>query len=542
MDQKTPKPDYSELIRFLKKPESYPYQLEDVQHIQTHISHVFLAGSFVYKIKKPLDLGFLDYSTLEKRKTLCEKEVELNRRLSDDIYIGVVGFIKQDGRYTFEEEVLESGDIAEYAVKMRRLPEEYFLHQFIEEDSLSRSHLDRVADTLASFYTDQNRNSDLSKWGKIETIKVNTDENFDQTKQFINQTIGQNSFEAIRYFTCQFFRERAELFQQRIEYGRIVDGHGDLHLEHIHITPEKVQIYDCIEFNERFRYGDLAADLAFLAMDLDFNHLWEMERYFVDQMAERLGDDSLLEIIDFYKCYRAYVKGKVKSFQSTEEEVPESEREKAKEKARQYFNLSLRYALLGSEPAVIIFMGRVGTGKSTLANHLANRLGIKSFSSDTVRKSLAGLPLDKRTPASDRPSLYTPDMTSKTYGRLTNSAIREIPKGRHAILDATFSNAERRQELKDELGKQSISYLFIEARASEKTIIGRLEAREEKQDVISDARREDFEMLNSGYSSPDELDEKQIIHVSTDMSLDETIQELYKKMIDHHIEKGSSNR
>jgi len=541
MNQQVLKQGYSELIHFLEKPGSYPHQPKDVQHIQTHISHVFLAGSFVYKIKKPLELGFLDYSTLQKRKTYCYREVELNRRLSDDIYLGVIGFKKNNGHYQFAEGDLDSKKITEYAVKMRRLPEEYFLHHIIEEESLACDHLDRVADKLASFYRSQNRHKEMSKWGEIDTIKVNTDENFDQTTSFIGNTISSSAFKAIRYFTNHYLKEREELFQKRIETGRIVDGHGDLHMEHIYITPEKVQIYDCIEFNERFRYGDLAADLAFLAMDLDFHNCWQPERYFVEQMAEKLKDERLPGIIDFYKCYRAYVKGKVKSFQSAEDDVPDKDRQRAEQKAEQYFNLSLRYALLGSDPAVIIFMGRVGTGKSTLANHLADKLNIDSISSDYVRKSLAGLPLEERTPASDRSSLYTPEMTAKTYGRMLKSAISEIAKGRPVILDATFSDKERRQKLRKALGNESIPCMFIEARASDKIILDRLEAREEKQDVISDARREDFEMLNSGYNSPDEINESEIIHIRTDTSLDETIREIYRKMIDHHIEKKYAN-
>lgn len=537
MDQQKLKPGYSELIHFLEKPGSYPHQPEDVQHIQTHISQVFLAGSFVYKVKKPLNLGFLDYSTLQKRKSCCYREVELNRRLSDDIYLGVIGFIKKNGHYKFVEDDLDSNEITEYAVKMRRLPEEYFLHHFIEEDSLAREHLDRVADKLASFYRNQNRHNELSKWGKIHTIRVNTDENFDQTTSFIGNTISSNTFEAIRYFTNHYLKDREELFRKRMETGRIVDGHGDLHLEHIHITPEKVQIYDCIEFNERFRYGDLAADLAFLAMDLDFHNCWKFERYFVDQMAESLEDERLPGIIDFYKCYRAYVKGKVKSFQSAEDDVPEKDRERAKQRAEKYFDLSLRYALLGSDPVLIIFMGRVGTGKSTLAIHLADKLNIYSISSDYVRKSLAGLPLEERTPASDRPSLYSSEMTRKTYGRMLNSAMHEIAKGRPVILDATFSRKERRQKLREKLEKETIPYLFIEAQASDKTILARLEAREEKQDMISDARREDFRMLDSGYSSPDEINESQILHVCTEPSPDETIREMYRKMIDHNIDR-----
>lgn len=537
MDQKTPRPGYSDLIQFLGKPVSYPHQPEDVQHIQTHISHVFLAGSFVYKIKKPLDLGFLDYSTLQKRKICCQREVELNRRLSDDIYIGVVGFTTKNEHFQFVEDNLDSEAIVEYAVKMHRLPEEYFLHRLTEENTLTTKHIDRVADKLTGFYKAQEQNSNLNHWGSVESIRVNTDENFEQTKQFTGETIERVSFDAIRYFNDRYFQKRRSLFHQRTESGKIVDGHGDLHLEHIHITPEKVQIYDCIEFNERFRYGDLAADLAFLAMDLDFNHCWQLERYFVEQMAKKLKDETLFEIIDFYKCYRAYVKGKVKSFQSAEKEVPENERTQAKVKARKYFDLSLRYALLGSEPVVLVMMGRVGTGKSTLAKHLADRLEVKIYSSDHIRKYMARIPLEKRTPASVRPELYTEEMTSEVYDRLINSAVHEVSKGLPAILDATFSAKERRQKLRDQLEKASVPYLFIETVASENTIIERLKDREKAHGVISDARCEDFEMLNSAYRAPDEIDEKRIIHVSTDTPLDDTIQELYRKMVDQHIEK-----
>ena len=535
MNQLALKQGYSELIHFLENPGSYPHQPKDVQHIQTHISHVFLAGSFVYKIKKPLELGFLDYSTLQKRKTYCYREVELNQRLSDDIYLGVIGFIKKNEHYQFVEGDLDSKEITEYAVKMRRLSEEFFLHHYIQEESLTCDHLDRVADKLASFYRNQNRLKELSKWGETDTIKVNTDENFDQTTSFIGNTISSGTFEAIRYFTNHYLKEREELFRNRMETGRIVDGHGDLHLEHIHITPEKVQIYDCIEFNERFRYGDLAADLAFLAMDLDFHNCWQSERYFVDQMARKLKDDRLPGIIDFYKCYRAYVKGKVKSFQSAEDDVPDKDRQRAERKAEQYFNLSLRYALLGSDPKVIIFMGRTGTGKSTLASHLAKKLNIDSISSDYVRKSLAGLPPEERTSPSYRPTLYSSEMTTKTYGRMLNTAIQEIAKGRPVILDATFSDKEQRQKLSRALENESIPTLFIEAQASDKTILARLEKREQKKNVISDARREDFELLDSGYSSPDEINESQILHVHTDTNLDETIREVYRKIIEHHI-------
>lgn len=530
--------DFSELIYFLKKRESYPHPVDKVEHIQTHISHVFIAGSFVYKLKKPVDFGFLDYSTLQKRKKYCQREVELNRRLSDDIYIGVVRILKEGNHYFFEENETGSGVTIEYVVKMRKLQDTYFLNRIVERGELTNKHLDRVADILTTFYLNQNHSKDLSEWGTIETIKFNTDENFSQTEQFIGHSIPQNAFKAIRYFTNNYFQKNKDLFQRRIEDGRIVDGHGDLHLEHIHISPEKVQIYDCIEFNNRFRYGDFAADLAFLAMDLDFNKCMCEERYFVDMMSEKLKDDELSQIIDFYKCYRAYVKGKVKSLQSVEEEVPEENRKLLKEKASLYFKLSLNYALVGSEPMVIVIMGRIATGKSTLAEALSDQLNIDLFSSDRVRKSLAGLPLTQRTPVNKRRSIYSPEMSEKTYGTLISKAKDSVDNGKSVILDATFNKREFREKLQDCFKKKAV-LLFVEVKASDEIILKRLKARNKEENVISDARLEDFEKLAASYTSPAEMDSQSFITVHTDQSLEDSLEQLYQKMIDRHLDRIS---
>lgn len=535
MDKQAQKYSFKELLHFLEEPDFYPHKPDKVQHIQTHISHVFIADFFVYKLKKPVNFGFLDYSKLKKRKKYCYREVELNRRLSDDIYLGVTGFARQNEKFVFEEDNPDSESIVEYAVKMRKLPDEYFLHRYIEEDSLTTEHLDRVADTLASFYLNQNKSADLSKWGEVETIKVNTNENFAQTEKFIGNTIHRRSFYAIRYFTNRYFQQNEQFFQHRTETGRIVDGHGDLHLEHIHITPDKVQIYDCIEFNERFRYGDLAADLAFLAMDLDFNGCRNEEHYFIKQMAKKLNDKELLQIIDFYKCYRAYVKGKVKSLQSAEEEVSKENRERSVKIAARYFKLSLQYALIGSKPVVIIFMGRIGTGKSTLAAYLAEQLNIEHFSSDKIRKSLAKLPLTGRTPQPRREALYAPTMSDKTYSSLITKAMEKTNQGEPVILDATFGAKRLRRKLTDCFESNRIEYIFVEVQASDKTIADRLKVREKQNNVISDARLEDFENLNANYEAPFEINDRHLIKVSTKQSKKDSIIELYRKLIDNNF-------
>lgn len=526
----------SGLLEFLGRRESYPHHPNTVKHIQTHISHVFMVPPLVYKIKKPVDFEFLDYSSLEKRRRLCHREVELNRRLCEGVYLGVVAIVKEEGHYRFTDEN-KTKSVVEYAVRMRELSEEHFLHHYIDEGTLSSDHLDRVAKKLTDFYMNQEIDENIAKWGRIENIRVNTDENFRQTKEFIDQTIEQHTFDAIQTFTNQYYEKHDTLFAQRIEDGRIVDGHGDLHLEHIHITPDQVRIYDCIEFNDRFRYGDLAADLAYLAMDLDFNDCWQQGRYFIDRMSRELDDSDLLQIIDFYKCYRAYVKGKVKSLQSAEEEVEPEERAQAADLAGRYFNLSLRYALLGSKPVVLVFMGRVGTGKSTLAKQIAEKLNLAYFSSDCIRKEMAGVPLTKRVSSSEREKLYSAEMSEKTYDKIRKKAVQKIEEGESVILDATFSHKAGRQKLVTQLEGTNGDYCFVEIQASNKVIKDRLMARQAQEDVISDARLEDFEMLNEKYNPPCELAGDRLIEIDSERAVGESTCQLYEKLVARHINR-----
>lgn len=529
----------SKLLQFLENPDSYEHAPGSVEHVQTHISHVFIADPYVYKFKKPVNFEFLDFSTLEKRKHYCQREVELNRRLCEDIYLGVVPVREQGDTFQIGEK--GEGTVVDYAVKMKRMSEEYFLHSYIDRDELNQDHLDRIAGTLSEFYNCQKPDREISQWGEIDKVRYNTDENFRQTKPFIGDTIDHYSYRAIKKYTGQYFNRFHELFESRIKNNCIVDGHGDLHLEHIHITPEKVRIYDCIEFNDRFRYGDTAADLAFLAMDLDFNRCSREERYFINRMAELLKDPELLIHLDFYKCYRAYVKGKVKSLQSAEEEVGEENREKAGKRARDYFDLSLHYATLGSRPTVLAVMGRIATGKSTIASELGNKLNVHRYSSDRIRKRLMGVPLAERTDASKREQMYSKEMSLKTYDQLLKEAQKHIERSESVVLDATYSREEERQKLIDSVTSLEADYCFIEVRATDEVILERLNERVQKEGVISDARAEDFEELSRYYIPPEEIAEDHIIRINTDRSPDATLYGLYERLIERHLDKVAAD-
>ena len=310
----------------------------DVRLVQTHISFVLLAGEFVYKFKKPVDFGFLDFSTLEKRQHCCEQELLLNRRLCPDIYLDLVTVTQEGDSYTLNG----SGEIVEYAVKMARMPEEKMMGNLIQAGELDRVHIDTIVDKLIPFYQQADRTSEIDEYGTAKSVGVNVLENFEQTQGFINNgAITQEQFDKISSWSKDFLCQE-ELFAQRIKDGNIRDCHGDLYSANICLA-DKVYVYDCIEFNRRFRYCDKASDIGFLAMDLDFHGLQELSGYCIDQFCERSGDNTLKEMLNFYKCYRAYVRGKIGLFTAADPAVDEAVKKSCTEAAAKYFALAESY-------------------------------------------------------------------------------------------------------------------------------------------------------------------------------------------------------
>ena len=314
---------------------------DTVRLVQTHISLVLLAGEFVYKFKKPVDFGFLDFSSLEKRKHCCEQELLLNRRLCPEIYLDLVTVSKQGDNYTLDG----NGEAIEYGVKMVRMPEEKMMGNLIRAGKLDRIHIDTIVDKLTPFYQQAERTSEIDGYGTAESVAVNVLENFEQTKGFIgNGALSQEQFDKISTWSKEFLSQE-ELFAQRIKDGNIRDCHGDLYSANICLA-DKVYIYDCIEFNRRFRYCDIASDVAFLAMDLDYQGLPELSEYFITTFISHSEDQALRTMLPFYKCYRAYVRGKIGLFTAHAPEVDQKTKELCLQQARQYFQLANHYATI----------------------------------------------------------------------------------------------------------------------------------------------------------------------------------------------------
>ncbi len=326
------------LVQALLKPETYSHHPQKVELVQTQMSFLFLTGDYAYKVKKPVDLGYLDYTTLEKRRFFCRQEVELNRRLCPDAYVEVVPIVTRQGRIYLGGD----GEIIEYAVKMKQLPAERMMDKLLPRNLVTGDMVAGVSEKLAAFHHEARTSPEIGSYGKLEAIKINTDENFNQTEKYIDISIPSATFNQIKAYSDNFLKANKSLFDKRVKEGRIKDCHGDLHAAHVCIT-NGICIYDCIEFNDRFRYGDVASEVAFLAMDLDrFRHT-DLSRAFVDAYVRMSGDKELRQLLNFYKCYRAYVRGKVSSFMLDDTYISETEKAGMLATARMYFELAQSY-------------------------------------------------------------------------------------------------------------------------------------------------------------------------------------------------------
>jgi len=350
-------------VRALLKPEAYPYRPQEIELVQTQMSFVFLAGEYVYKIKKPVNLGYLDYTSLERRHFFCRQELDLNRRLCPDAYLAVVpittslpGPKRLRGEAAAKSEtpryargrlrnpvcIEGEGETIEYAVKMKRLPQDRMMDVLLPEGQVTSEMVAGVAKKLVGFHRKAETNPEIATFGSLDVIRGNWDENFAQTEKYNGLTIFRVKYEQIKRYVDDFMNDNTDLFGKRLVGGRIRDCHGDLHAAHVCFTDD-ICIYDCIEFNDRFRYGDVASELAFLAMDLDRYKQAGLSRHLVNTYVELSHDEELLRLLDFYKCYRAYVRGKVESFKLDDALISQSEKAKALESACSYFQLAESY-------------------------------------------------------------------------------------------------------------------------------------------------------------------------------------------------------
>ena len=484
-------PRLPKLIQALLDTKIYPDKTDRVELVQTQMSFVFLTGDYVYKIKKPVNLGYLDYSTLGKRHYYCQREVELNQRLCPETYLGVVPIVRTEKNIT----IGGKGKTIEYAVKMRQLPPEKMLSALLSNNKVSPEMIDRVAQKLAEFHKKAETSYNIGTFGSFDTVRVNTDENFRQTEKYIGITISPEKYRRINDYTSRFIERNTMLFQKRIAGGKIRDCHGDLRAAHICVT-NGICIYDCIEFNDRFRYCDVASEVAFLAIDLDHYGRADFSHSFVEAYVNSSHDNGLTQILGFYKCYRAYVRGKVESFKLDDPYIDEAEKRQTMEVAVSYFDLAGFY--IRPKPVLFITAGLTGTGKTVLARALAKRTGAVVISSDITRKRLADIPPAEHRFAKFGEGIYTGEFSRLTYDTMFAEARGYLSKGNSVILDASFIKTEERQKAQNLAQETNADYFILECNLAEDQIRQRLTRRLE-EGTVSDGRWEIFESQKKNF-------------------------------------------
>ena len=476
----------ADLIAAMTEPGFYPERPPNVEFRQTHISCVFLAGQSVYKIKKPVRFPFVDYSTLKLRYEFCQEEVRLNRRLTPRVYLGVFPIIRGPQGLALGAEPVEQFDptAVEYAVKMRRLPDERSLERLVRANQVNDTDMRRIAQVLAKFHAEAARDQSV-RYGSPEVVGEVVSRNLEECRGFIGDTIGEAEFQRIDRFNRSFIDTNRRLLERRAATGMVREGHGDLRSEHICMTAE-VDVIDCVEFSEGLRYVDIASDLAFLLMDLDRLGAPALGRQLLTTYVEQIADPELPRLLNFYKCYRAAVRAKVSSLKAMQDKVLEPQRRSVRETARNYFAASLGYAKAGS-PVLIVVCGLPASGKSTIAKALAERSGFPVFNSDVIRKRLAGKAPTSRAGADWRQGIYAPELTDATYAALLTEAAAVLRSGTGAIIDATYAETDERVAVRDMARQIAVPIVFVECAVGDAEVKARLDARARQPDAVSDA-------------------------------------------------------
>jgi aminoglycoside phosphotransferase family enzyme/predicted kinase len=473
---------------------------------------VFLAGAYAYKVKKPVDFGFLDFSTLERRETDARLELDLNRRLSPDIYLGLSHVVRRDDSFYLDG----AGERVEPVVRMRRLPDAGMLVNLLADQAVTPALVRRIARRLAWFHKRAATGAGVDEYGTLGAIRRNWQDNFLQLAPFDGRTISKTVNDAVRDYIERYLATYRELFDARLAEGRIRDGHGDLHASSICVQGRHIWLFDCLEFSPRYRCGDVAGEVAFLAMDLDHFGRADLATAFVDAYVAVSGDEQVRVLLAFYACYRAYVRGKVRSLRLTELDGSGTAAHihAVEEDARAYFDLARSYTGWPAGPLLVTVMGLPASGKTTLAQALAGRLGLVHVNSDVVRKELAGSRATEHHDDRFGQGLYTATATRRTYAALRRRAGRWLGRGHSVVLDATFGDAEERSALARLARRRGLPLLVVECTADHAELRRRLAARRAEPGRASDARLELWPRLLASYAEPTEFPERLAIDSS----------------------------
>jgi aminoglycoside phosphotransferase family enzyme/predicted kinase len=513
----------------LLRPEAYgDFRPRAVGLAETHISWVFFVDGEVFKVKKPVDLGFLDFRSIEQRKTACKAEVRLNARLAPEVYRGLVPIRRgEDGRSC----VGEYGPIVDWAVHMARLPDERRADLMLARGELSNEAIDTIATRIAAFHAAAGSGAHTARFGTSEAVAYNIEENFAQTRALIDKYLSPQEAEEIVRWQTAFVRGHQSLFARRIAAGRVRDGHGDLRLEHVYLEPSgPPTIIDCIEYSERFRFADVCADIAFLSMDLASHGRVDLAERLLARYAREANDFDLYALVDFYESYRAYVRGKIAAIVAADDQLDPGARERAERDARRYFLLALsadrRPLLL---PALVVVGGIIASGKSTIAERIGLEMSAPVVDADRTRKAILGVAAGHPIHEPAWQGAYDPAFTEKVYSEVLRRAEVVLASRRPVVVDASFRSRAMRQAVRDLASRHNVPFRFVECRAEASTCRSRLTARGGERGV-SDGRLEIFDAFCARFEPVVELSPDDHVVVDTVRPLEESVTALRTRL------------
>jgi aminoglycoside phosphotransferase family enzyme/predicted kinase len=479
-------PSLPDFIQQMLQPGFYPHRVtQPVQLIQTHASFVLLTGDYVYKIKKPVNFGFLDYSNLEKRQHFCTQELIMNRRTVPEIYLEVLPIIQTGDRFQLasNSQSLTSAEIpVEYALKMQQFPQESLFLSLLERGQLTEQLIEDLGREVAKFHSTAISDNYIRKFGEVSQIREAIDNNYVIAQKYIGGPQTQTQYQETKNYTDLFFAKNKELFDRRIANNKIRECHGDLHLRNIALWQDKILLFDCIEFNEPFRFVDVMYDVAFTVMDLESRGRRDLGNAFLNTYIEQTGDWEGLQLLPLYLSRQAYVRAKVTSLMLDDSAISTAQKAEILQTAAHYYQLAWEYTK-PRQGKLILMSGLSGSGKSTLARYLARHTGAIHIRSDAVRKHLGGISLNER----GGQDLYSDEMTAKTYSRLLELGIILADRGWDAILDAKFDRQKLRSTAINTAQSHNLPVEIIYCTAPIEVLRSRLQ---ERRGDIADATAE----------------------------------------------------
>jgi aminoglycoside phosphotransferase family enzyme/predicted kinase len=473
---------HAHLIRALTHGAVYAHPTTEITVLQTHISWVVLTGPYAYKIKKPVDLGFVDFSTLAKRHFFCQEELRLNRRLAPHLYLEVVAISGTPKHPRVDGE----GAPIEYAVKMRQFSQDQLLSHLLPEGKVQGAHIDHLAQEVSAFHARIATADPESCFGTPEVIYHPVQDNFQHLFDALHDPVRQAHARTLETWCQRTFVARRADFVTRKRDGFVRECHGDLHLGNMILQDNAVVIFDCLEFNDTFRWIDVASDVAFLTMDLEDRGRPDLAHRFLNAYLEATGDYGLLQPLPFYLTYRATVRAKVAAIRLGQGNLPPTEAEQVRQEFGSYLDLAERYTR-PSRPRLFITHGVSGSGKSSGTQGVVEALGAIRLRSDVERKRLFGLAPLERSTGCGVFDLYTPDVTQRTYVQLEQQTARVVQAGFPAVVDATFLERAQRDVFRHLADKLGVPFMILEFRASDETLRRRVAHRYAQADDASEA-------------------------------------------------------